>query len=439
MYTEIWEIRNKAKACRKQDNYNGVIEVYKDSWEKQKLNFDKWDYWRYSYSLRKVGKIKDALELCTETYEKSPEFVQNISVYSWCLFDYYINKDNDEINKSEHEFLNTAKTITNLTNQNQYSPYERTVFKVIKYFKSKPSFSATIIGEWLNKLEPKLLSNDIYMSIDKKGIEREQASSKEIWYSIKTKVLIKQLNYKECIDVGNVALVEIKKFHYGDDIWIKKRIACSKGKLGNKKEAISELKKLLLYKEHWTIQYDISKLYDEIGGLEEALNFAYDAVLNGNDFKIKLPLIFDLAIMLKNKNKIEMAKKHILLCKKIRIENNWSIPSELLDQVNSFKLNESNESSESIYKELRKYWEKEKNSRTPSITGEIQSVFSDGNAGFILGNNNKKYYFKIKDFNGNSDIVKISLKVKFRAKKGFDSKKGEESDQAVFIRKVDTK
>ena len=118
--TKFREISNKAEVYRKQGNYKGVIDLYKVIWGKENANFDNWDSWRYSSSLRKVGKVKEALEICTEVYKRSPNFVQNVSIFSWCLFDYYINKDKDEINKNENEFLNIAMQITNFTKQDRY-------------------------------------------------------------------------------------------------------------------------------------------------------------------------------------------------------------------------------------------------------------------------------------------------------------------------------
>ena len=288
----------------------------------------------------------------------------------------------------------------------------------------------------MNKLNPALLTNEVYKFVDKDGENREKASPKEKWYSLKSKVLVKQMKYKECIDVGNTALMEIDNFHYDDDMWIKTRIAWSKGRLGLKQEAISELKSLLMIKDNWVIQYDISKLYNEINNLEEALSYAFDAALNCNDFKLQLPLFYDLAIILKDKNKIDMAKKHILLCVKIRNENNWSISKELLDQVNFFGLNENNDSAQLIYKELKKYWIKEKKASMPSVTGKVQKVLSNGKSGFIMGDDNKKYYFKTKSFIGNRGDLIIGLNVIFNVKKSFDIKKGIESDNAVFVEKM---
>jgi len=430
------DVSNKAEICRKNGNYNGAIELYNEVWEKENQNFNEWDSWRYSFCLRKVGKVKEALEICTQAYEQYPDFSQIKSIYSWCIFDYYIRKNSEDIRNNESEFFVFARKITNITKQEKFSPYEITVIKVIDYLKEKPSFPYTTIDDFLSKLDPRVLSNESFSFTDSDGIKRETASNKEKWYSLKAKVLEKQGKYQECIDVCNCALSEVNKFHYDNDVWFKNRIAVSKGKLGLKEEAISELIKLLQYKEHWAIQYEISQLYNEMGKQDEALNFAYDAALNGNDRKIKLPLYFHLALILKNRNEEDMAKKHILFCEKIRNENNWSIPRELMEQIKFFDLNENNESAENIHKELKKYWTNKKIALITSITGEIQSILPNGKAGFISGNDSKKYYFKIKSFIGSRNDLKTGLKVSFAAKKGFDFKKGIESDEAVFIRKL---
>ena len=72
--------------------------------------------------------------------------------------------------------------------------------------------------------------------------------------------------------------------------------------------------------------------------MEEALKYFYDAALNANDIKIQLPLFFNMGLILRNKKNMELTEKHISLCKQIRCENNWSIPKELMEQIDFLKL-----------------------------------------------------------------------------------------------------
>lgn len=91
------------------------------------------------------------------------------------------------------KFLKAAKAITELTTQDdKYSPYTITCFRVIDYLYGKPNYSIDKISEWLDKLDPDKLSEEVKImnSLDEK--ERELASDKEKWYKIKSDILFEK-------------------------------------------------------------------------------------------------------------------------------------------------------------------------------------------------------------------------------------------------------
>lgn len=434
---EIQSLRTTAENYRKLGMHDKVVEIYNSCSKELGASFDEWDKWRYAFSLRKTGRVKEALQICKESYKSNPDFSHNRSLYSWCLYDSCINKDTEQIKNDESTFNKAAAFITSITIQEQFSPYEKTVLKLAEYYKEKPSFSAKLINEWLDKINPALLSTECFPFKDKEGVDRETASNKEKWYSLKTKALEKLEKYEECINFSEAALREISKFHYDNDIWIKNRIAVSKGKLGNKQEAITELQNLLLFNEHWLFQYEIALFYEDTGNWQEALAFGCDAALNGSDFKIKLPLFIHLGIILKKLNRLELAGKHFLFSKVIRTENNWKIPAQLQAEMDSLHMDESeNVSVDQLYRELKKEWLNEKLRTMPSLKGSIKRIHQSGKTGTITGENNKEYFFRVKSYMASRAALKEGLRIEFCIKKSFDMKRKAESEEAVFIRKI---
>ena len=67
------------------------------------------------------------------------------------------------------------------------------------------------------------------------------------------------------------------------------------------------------------------------------------------------------------------------------------------------------------------------------MRGKIKNILPNNIAGFIGGENNKDYYFKIKDFKGSESDIKKGLLVEFSVVKSYDKKKERESEQAVDI------
>ena len=178
-----------------------------------------------------------------------------------------------------------------LTSQDQYSPYVKTIFRVIDYIiKSRASYPANDIINWVDKLDMNGLSQEPFTFIGDDQKHREIQSDQEKWFAIKTKALEKNGVYEECIELCEKALLNISKFHYSNDIWFKRRIALSKAHLGDKRKAADELEVLLQNKKEWFIQHELARIHYDLGNIEKALKFAIEAALNfgKNEYKWEL-------------------------------------------------------------------------------------------------------------------------------------------------------
>lgn len=131
---------------------------------------------------------------------------------------------------------------------------------------------------------------------------------------------------------------------------------------------------------------------------------------------------------------MDLAGKHILLSAKVREEKGWKIPERLSKLIEEFNIDlSSSPSSKELLAELKNYWNSLKFSDKPKVTGVIKKLLPNGKAGFIQGNKGKSYYFKIKSFRGHRDDLEEGIPVSFYVEKGFDHKKGKESEEAVRI------
>ncbi|NCX95359.1 MAG: hypothetical protein EBX41_02915, partial [Chitinophagia bacterium] len=114
---------------------------------------------------------------------------------------------------------------------------------LLKKLKDKPSVNWDVVNRFCDLVSVDSLDIECKtIEVTRKGEKKseEQASDKENWYAVKTKALFETQQYQECFVVSKKALETFDKFHYLNDIWFARRVALSRKKLGNKKEALNE-------------------------------------------------------------------------------------------------------------------------------------------------------------------------------------------------------
>lgn len=401
--TDVQQIKQNAKNLYKEKRYVEALKLYRYLWSKYQKECDEWDT-RY---------------------------------YAWSIYRLEVRKPNEDIAKAEGILFRAANAILTLLTPKDLC-YKPTVLKVLDYLTSKKIFPAKDIIKWTDKIDPSDLSLECYSFQDKSGEKKELPSEREKWYALRTKALEKIGCYNECLQLSEQALVAIDKFHYNNDIWFKRRIALSQWQLGQPQKAIDLLKSILNQRKEWFIQHEIANFYFELGQPDEALKYAVDSALNFGELKFKWQLFLLMGKIFKTQSKMDIAQKHILLAFKLREESGWKkVPQDLLEIIKEFNIDTTTSISiDDIYSELKKIWQSIRQSRLPQCNGVIKTILLNNLAGFISGNNGKDYYFKIKNFLGRKDRVKLGLPVTFYIEKSFDKKKGRESEIAVDIKEL---
>jgi len=318
-----------------------------------------------------------------------------------------------------------------LVEPGQYSPYARTVLRVVDYYRKRPSYPAARVLEWCDKLQPDQLSTVPGRGPDRKGRTIEYASEREKWYAYRSKALFEVGWFEECIRFGEQALNAFSNFHHDNDIWFRWRIALSRAELGEKETAIAELQGLLSRKKDWFIYHRIAQYLFELGRVDEALDHALDAALAPGDLEYKWELFLLMGSVLKVQS-MEIAQKHVLLAAKVRQELDWKMPPELSEAVQGFDIDMSSEiSPKDLYRDLRRYWQSLKVADMPKGQGEIKNLLPHGKAGFIRGNDGEDYYFKTSSFRGPRHLLEPGQRVSFHIERNPDPEK---RDTAVFVR-----
>ena len=423
------EIRQEAKHERTAKRYLEAVQLYERLWQECPDACDQWVGWEYGDCLYKMQDYTGALAVCRAVYKKASDFAHIRNLYGRCI--YQLKVKESEVGDPQ-QFLKAAKAITELTVQDPYSPYVRTVFKVLDYHKRNNRFDDMIL--WLQKLDAEKLNRTCGRVTDSEGQERELASEWEMYHSLYAKALVMTKQYQEAIAVCQQALTDITSLHYNNDIWFKWYMAKSYQALGNHPQALEILQDIVRRKKEWFIYDALSKVYDIQQSYHESMVCGMKAALGAQQI-VPPGLLARLANLFVREGEREWAARHIELACALQLQKNTVLDTWLTElakryQLDGTKLHDAN----SLLPLLQQKWEQTINAMSELLYGEVAKLILDGKAGFITGTDGNSYYFKTKNFSTKPTALLPGCKVQFYGEESFDRKKNQVSFEAVSIR-----
>jgi len=425
--------RQHANDLRKEKKYEEALAAFEKLQQHYPDQVDKWDLWGKAFCLKHQKKYKEALDICRNVWEKDHAFVQNNSLYAWCIYftEIALPQVRDEI-----KYLHAGEGILRLSAQeDKYSPYTITVLKILDYLNNKNLYPTDKILEWTTKLHPDQLETEAFVIRSNDGKERELASQKEKYYMWRTKALLEKEMYEECIQLCKDGLEKLDKFHYSNDVWFARRISLSHKAMGQTQVALNELHEILKKKKEWFIQMEIAQIYHELARPQDALMYAVEACLSFGDMEYKMNLFLLMAVLLSEKQMMNEAKKHLELIYQIKREKNWRINQEFQQWIDRYQIDVNIVTPpKQIFNELKQLWNKLKFGDQPLLKGHIKAMNPNGKTGFVELPDKKSYFFRVKSFRGKVGLLKIGFKVTFYLEDGIDPKKGTPVKNAINIK-----
>lgn len=201
------------------------------------------------------------------------------------------------------------------------------------------------------------------------------------------------------------------------------------------------------YKSDWWLFHEYAKVIRDRGQREDALKLMYRAACSNSKLQTMVALFEDIGILCKEMGKNEEAIAHLILCKKIRCENNWTVPDSVLNSIIELNKSLDNYIEPNFVKEIleicRSYWKKSSGEGSTSKDwSQSKRKVRKGLMGNVnLGNIDHPFCFIFtKDdeaiFCFKSDLppdTKNGDRVIFDATPSFDKKKNKESWKASNI------
>jgi cold shock CspA family protein len=438
---ETTSLLQQAFQLRKEKKPEAAIAVYEPIWHNEPKAFGAWEGWSYGQCLRELRRYTDALEVCRTLYRRQIKNDMLDQLYAWCI--YYTQLAGDQQPANYALYKKAVEAILQLSPPaNPYSPAVRSVFKIIKYLGGQININWPEMERWLNLLDVGRLTQDTY-TVDIPGKRKpvEMAGDMEEWYSWKSKCLIQQQKWEECIQLCDAAAGNISKWHYSNDIWFSRRKAACLAKLGHRAEAEIILRQLLQRRREWFMLADLGELCQSRA---EALQLYAEAALAYGEPEKKLRLYQLMAAEYLLQQNTGMAQKHLLLILALRRQNNWPIPVDIAGMLQQAGgVPEPLPGTQHLLSSLQNEWKAKTggDNKPPAkekrYTGVIEKLLPNGAAGFIKPDaGGDSIYFLFKNYRGDTGLLKPGKKVSFETTESYDTRRQKASKAAVRIKPV---
>ena len=428
------ELSEQAGSLRKAKQLKQALPLFEDLYSNYREQLNTFDWWGYAYCLLHLDRYKEALDISHQGLKKFPESEYLKNTYTWAI--YYLHIQPEPV-KDRSTFFKAAQAILRYSDaENIYSPFANTIFSVIDLMEQNYDQQVDQILEWVKKLNPSLLDKKSYSFTKPDGKMVEKASHYEKYYAVLVKALYESGNYEECIIRADEAMATITKFHNNYQIWIPRNKALALHKLERHQECVDILGKLFTKKPEWYICADMAVACEAMNDAEKAFKLAIEAVKMSGPAEMKINLYKLLSRLFSSKAQHREALIHVMYVNHIREKKGWTHDEEATALMNELQAHlPAMPGNTDLSKEIRAIWEAH-SPRVPRQKGKIKRILPNGNAGFVTGDDRKDYYFSVRDFNGNRNLLVEGFAISFKLAESFDAKKQQASVKAVDIKKA---
>ena len=437
---DIQSLRQQARQLREQHRYAEALPLYEAIWTGHRDAADEWDGWGLAYCLNKTKAYQQALEVSRALYTAWPDFSSGKMQYAWAVYHTTL-KVKDPVPDAA-VFMKAARAIMTLnTQEDQFGPYVRTVFRVLEHLKTKEGTTPEEMMLWCDKLDPALLSDKPGEYKTPDGKFRSSPSDLEAYYACRLKLLDAMGRHEELLQTMPAAKGAVQKFHYDNDVWFGRYEARALAGLGRIPEAVEVMHIALAKRREWYILYELAIYHKQLEQPEQALERAAQACLavaRAPEYGIQL--FGFMADMLQEHGKQDEARQHARLVLAIRREKRWKIGESLLVWAARYGADGATAaSSAELLRVLRPSWQTWSGDQGKRRKGTVKTLFPDGHAGFIADEQGKSYYFRVSDIRGKDPAVKLEKgqMATFDLVEGYNKKHNRAEMSAKNIKLID--
>lgn len=398
------------------------LSVYRKHFDNDATTFSEIDASDFIRELNKQGLYDEAIEVGKTFMSASPNLNRYINQYGYALYNKFIKVDDEKIKEKENLYKSIFEEITDLCVQENYSPYEPTVNRTIKYILNNKPVNYALLSELLDKLNP--LELDEKPFVNEKGKEFE--SKKEKWFRLKVRACYENKDYEKCIENSNIAFTLSIKWHYSNLQWIKYYRAMSLVELKRYNEAYNELLTLknrfnqVNFDTLYTLALNNNKKNDAYTSL------IYEFFISGYSYD-NINIYNYILDMVKEKNVEFILKSASALVYKLNKENGKDVEVEA--DISQYEDKNSSQVYDILYEQLMEHL----NEFISRKRGKVTFYNQEREFGSIATHGKDNVFFKQADYIYDED-VEVRDYVEYSIMKTYDIKKDRVTTRAVLIK-----
>lgn len=415
-----------------QGQYDQVIAYWENP--NELVQFSEWDFKVVMDSFYKLKRYPDCLEAYRKCYVKFPEFRMLDDKMGWAIYQTMVKNFNFQQGDVSTLLKSIAYALEHSSNT-QYSArwyLVKFVAKAVKDGKLGGEQNLRLALQYLDCINPGILSTEEQRTIDEKGTMQRSASDQERWYSYKTKLLLRAQDYDACMACCDQALQAISCFHSNNDSWFRYYKAKCLRSLNRTEEAKAYVVEILQRGfSHWCLQRMMFEFEAEAGNDEKALAYAGACALSDPEHKMRVGFYEELANYLEHREEMEIPMLLRQLVLDLREENAWEEKNRHKEWIISEEIAAMDK--QTILKRLVPVWREWRDKDKVFQTGTIDRLLAEGKSGFIVADDGNSYYFNARDLQGKNRTPQRGMKVKFTLIDKLDKSKGVVKKNAVEI------
>ncbi len=113
------------------------LSVYRRRFEEDPSSFNEFQAMDFVKELKNQGLTDDAIEVGRTFMQAAPSLSRYINHYGYALYNKFIKVEDSVIKEKESLFFSILDEIIELCSQENYSPYETSINRAIKYILNK--------------------------------------------------------------------------------------------------------------------------------------------------------------------------------------------------------------------------------------------------------------------------------------------------------------
>lgn len=429
------QLQDEAAALYKSKKWKEALAIYERIAREFPTSMNPWDGFRHAGCLRRIGRLEEAETLCRKFLAANANSPQVRNELGWTLYSRWLKpqQEGEKINLGQQ--IRTVQEICTLTPQDKFSPFAKAVLKLADVLKDTPNGAPADRIAWLKRLSVAGLTLDTFVMTDAEGVQREHASDKEHYYAQLTDALFSLDRWQECIDACTQAMKDVTSFHYENDIWIARRAALSRARLGATDQAINELKALVRKQKKFFLLFEIADLLLQTGRVDEALPYAAQSALGNDAPEMKVKVYDCLGRIYEKLNDQKLASEHFLLQAAIYAQNGWRIDETLAARVTQSPTPPLEVNIDELGHKLVAEWSSVVDASRERFTGAVKRVGETN--GHLRSDDGKDYFFSFREFRAPRRMLIVGARVTFSIEEGFDKKKNVAVLNAVDVQPTD--